>query len=183
MGNDLLRRCIVYPCGHEAGSGYRHSKPIRPAIQSYAAMHNCFRMPNQGFDMKGSCLCGSITYEVDQLDYPIQHCSCRTCRKAHAAAFNTTAGVLNEHFHWLAGEERLSSYESSPGKRRYFCSNCGSQLVAERLGNPHLVVRVATLDEDPNVRPGGHIWTSHEVPWLEFGPQIPAYPEWGPAGS
>lgn len=43
--------------------------------------------------MKGSCLCGAIEYEVDQLDMPISHCHCRTCRKAHAAAFAPTAGV------------------------------------------------------------------------------------------
>lgn len=130
--------------------------------------------------MKGSCTCGLIVYEVDRLDSPIQHCSCQTCRKAHAAAFNTAAGVLREHFRWVSGEERLSRYESSPGKQRYFCSNCGSQLIAERQGNPRLVLRVATLDDDPQVRPSVQIWKSHEVPWLSYGPSVPAYPEWEP---
>lgn len=127
--------------------------------------------------MKGSCLCGSIAYEVDQLCTPIQHCSCKTCRKAHAAAFNTGAGVLREHFRWISGEERLSRYESSPGKHRYFCSNCGSQLVADKQGSPHLVLRVATLDQDPMVRPSVQIWKSHEVAWLDYGGHIPAYLE------
>lgn len=131
--------------------------------------------------MKGSCLCGAIEYVVDQLDSPIQHCSCRTCRKAHAAAFNTGAEVLRENFRWLKGEDRLSSYESSPGKLRYFCSNCGSQLVAEMYENPRLVLRVATLDEDPNAQPSFQIWKSHEVPWLEYGPQVQSYPKWKPA--
>lgn len=84
--------------------------------------------------MKGSCLCGAVVYEVDRLDSPIQHCSCRTCQKAHAAAFNTVADVLRERFRWVQGEDRLNSYESSPGKHRYFCTACGSQLVAERKG-------------------------------------------------
>ena len=44
--------------------------------------------------MKGSCLCGAIVYEVDQLDMPILHCHCTTCRKAHAAAFTSTAGCI-----------------------------------------------------------------------------------------
>ena len=99
--------------------------------------------------MKGSCLCKLIEYEIDQLDSPIQHCSCHTCRKAHSAAFNTAAAVLKKHFRWLKGQEHLKAYESSPGKERFFCSNCGSQLVAERSGNPKLVLRVATLDENP----------------------------------
>lgn len=130
--------------------------------------------------MKGRCLCGGIAYEVDRLDTPIQHCSCKTCRKAHAAAFNTAAGVLREHFRWLKGENMLKSFESSPGKLRYFCSNCGSQLVAERQRQPHVVVRVATLDEDPLVKPERQIWKSHEVPWLEYGPQVDVYWEWEP---
>lgn len=80
---------------------------------------------------------------------PIAHCHCRACQKAHAAPFASTAGIMREHFRWLKGEDKLSSFESSPGKLRYFCSVCGSHLVAERVNQPHVIVRVATLDEDP----------------------------------
>ena len=129
--------------------------------------------------MNGSCLCGAIEYVIERIDMPIGHCHCRTCRKAHAAAFATTAGVLREHFRWVKGQEKLSTYESSPGKLRHFCSLCGSQLVAERPQQPHVIVRVATLDEDPGVRPQQHIWTAHNVPWLEYE-EMPAYPQWQP---
>ena len=129
--------------------------------------------------MKGSCLCGTIGYEVDSIDKPIGHCHCRTCRKAHAAAFNTACGVLREHFRWLRGSERLSSFESSPGKLRHFCSVCGSHLIAERAGQPHVVLRVATLDDDPGLAPVHHIWVSHKVPWLEYD-GMPMYSEWQP---
>lgn len=91
--------------------------------------------------MKGSCLCGAIEYEIDSIDMPVAHCHCRTCQKAHAAAFASTAGVMREHFRWLKGEEKLSFFESSPGKLRYFCSGCGSHLVAERVSQPHVIVR------------------------------------------
>lgn len=80
--------------------------------------------------MKGSCLCKAVQYQVKQLDTPIVHCSCHTCRKAHSSAFNTGAGVIPENFKWLKGEDDLSSYESSLGKKRFFCKNCGSQIVA-----------------------------------------------------
>ena len=118
--------------------------------------------------MKGSCLCGALAYEVDSLDMPIVHCHCRTCRKAHAAPFASTAGVMREHFRWLQGEDRLASYESSPGKFRYFCPSCGSHLMAERVGQPHVIVRIATLDDDPLIVPVAHIWTGHDVPWLAY---------------
>lgn len=130
--------------------------------------------------MKGSCLCGAVAYEVDRLDMPIGHCHCRTCRKAHAAAYAPTAGVARDHFRWTRGEDRLSSFESSPGKSRHFCSVCGSHLVAERRGQPHVILRVATLDDDPGARPAVHIWRSHDVPWLWDGDDVVSYQEWPP---
>ena len=129
--------------------------------------------------MKGSCLCGAVAYEIDSIDMPIGHCHCHTCRKAHAAPFASTAGVMRGHFRWLKGLDKLSSFESSPGKLRHFCSICGSHVVAERLNQPHVIVRVATLDESPETKPVAHIWTSHDVPWLAYE-GIPAYPEWQP---
>jgi hypothetical protein len=130
--------------------------------------------------MRGSCLCGNVVYEVDQLDMPIGHCHCKTCRKAHAAPFASNAGVLRAHFRWLKGEDLLSRFESSPGKFRYFCSVCGSHLVAERPQLAHVVLRVATLDDDPQARPTMHVWCSEEVPWLEDPPTTPHYNEWQP---
>lgn len=131
--------------------------------------------------MKGSCLCGGVQYEVDQLATPIQHCSCRTCQKAHGAAFNTGAGVSPDHFRWTQGEDLLKGFESSPGKLRYFCSNCGSQLLARKGGYPVWVLRVATLDDDPGRKPERHIWTAQESPWLAYdSPDIAKYPEWQP---
>jgi len=130
--------------------------------------------------MKGSCLCGAVAYEVDQLDMPLAHCHCRTCRKAHAAAFASTAGVMREHFRWLHGEDKLASFESSPGKLRHFCSVCGSHLIAERPAQAHVILRVATLDEDPGSKPSMHIWRSHDVPWLQDGQDVQYYQEWQP---
>ena len=131
--------------------------------------------------MRGSCLCGQVRYEVSQLDSPIRHCSCRTCRKAHAAAFNTSATVRQEHFRWLAGADMLTAYPSPPGKLRHFCSRCGTQIIARHPGSDTVILRVATLDEDPGQVPQGHIWMSHEVPWLGYGPDVPTCAEWAPS--
>ncbi len=130
--------------------------------------------------LQGGCLCGAVRYAIERLDTPIAHCHCQTCRKANAAAFVSTAGVQREHFRWLQGEDRLSAYESSPGKLRYFCSVCGSHVLAERPAQDRLILRVATLDDDPGVRAAMHIWTSHDVPWLQDEAHAVFYPEWPP---
>lgn len=134
----------------------------------------------KGLQVQGSCLCGAVRYEIDQLDMPIGHCHCVNCRKAHASAYTTTAGVYRSHFRWLTGEDKVRAFESSPGKLRCFCGNCGTHLISERPAQSHVILRIATLDNDPGDRPKVHIWTSHEVPWLVDGEEIQRYLEWQP---
>lgn len=117
--------------------------------------------------VQGSCLCGAVRYQVRAWAGPIAHCHCHTCRKAHAAAFASTARVARGDFAWLSGHDVLRAYESSPGKLRHFCGQCGSQLMAEWVDQAQVIVRVATLDADPGLRPVMHIWTAHDVPWLQ----------------
>jgi ADP-ribosyl-[dinitrogen reductase] hydrolase len=64
--------------------------------------------------LSGGCLCGDVQYEIEGELGPMAHCHCRTCRKAHAAAFATTAHVAREKFHSTKGEARLASFESTP---------------------------------------------------------------------
>jgi hypothetical protein len=137
------------------------------------------RRHKRSVKMKGGCHCGAVSYEVTHLD-SLGHCHCITCRKTHSAAFATTGGVARENFRWITGEDKLTAYESSPGKRRFFCSVCGSHVVAIRDGSSNVILRAATLDEDPGLRPQRHIWRSHDVPWLIEDAAIPSYPEWPP---
>ncbi|MDO9320739.1 MAG: GFA family protein [Pseudomonas sp.] len=99
--------------------------------------------------------------------------------RSDAAAFASTAGVLREHFRWTCGQERLKKFESSPGKFRYFCSGCGSHLIAERPSQGHVIVRIATLDDDPQASPAEHILTAHDRPWLSAA-DLPSYPQLKP---
>jgi hypothetical protein len=132
-------------------------------------------------NMKGSCLCGTVSYEVDRFAGAFGHCHCNTCRKAHAAAFATTARAERAHFRWLAGEHARGAFESSPGKLRHFCTKCGSHLMAEWVAQPQVIVRVATLDEDPGLRPVAHIWMSDAAPWLTDGTEVRFFPQAPPS--
>lgn len=61
--------------------------------------------------LRGSCLCGNVRYSLKGSLGPITHCHCRTCRKAHAAAFSTVALVLIPEFAIDSGAELLKSFE------------------------------------------------------------------------
>lgn len=147
----------------------------------YNKIYGKNQIPERGnlrVKMKGSCLCKSIHYECDALINGIVNCHCNTCRKAHAAPYAPTAGVKREHFRWLEGIEYLNSYESSAGKVRHFCSVCGSHLMAERVSQDHVILRVATLDEAPPDTVISHIWCSHDVSWLKENKGVPHFDEW-----
>jgi hypothetical protein len=118
-----------------------------------------------------------VAFAANDLSGPIAHCHCHTCRKAHGAAFATTARVDRAHFSWTRGEDTLRHYESSPGKLRHFCGRCGTHLMAEWIDAPAVILRLGALDDDPGGRPAVHIWTSHEVPWLDYGADLPRLPE------
>ena len=76
--------------------------------------------------LTGSCLCGRVAYEADAEIEGVIHCHCETCRKAHGAAFSSLAAVPRDRFRWIRGDAARKSFESSPGKLRHFCSECGS---------------------------------------------------------
>jgi hypothetical protein len=132
--------------------------------------------------IRGSCLCGAVAYEADALSGPIGHCHCRTCRKAHSAAFATTARAKRDAFHWTRGDDARRSFESTPGKLRWFCSRCGSQLMAEWTAQDEVILRIGGVDEGiDGMRPVGHIWVSHQPEW-DLGPddRLPRFAEGAP---
>ena len=127
--------------------------------------------------LTGSCLCGSVAYEVDAEASTIVHCHCQTCRMTHGTAFSTVTNVPRDRFRWTKGENLLRSFESSPGKQRYFCSNCGSHIVAERSGTGKVLLRMGCLDTPITNRPKMHIWRSDGASWFDPKDQLPEWPE------
>jgi hypothetical protein len=125
--------------------------------------------------LAGSCLCGRVRYEIAGKLGPIGHCHCSTCRKSHGAAFGTHATVRPEDFRWVAGEELVASYESSPGRFRRFCRNCGSTLTGHGERAQVGAIAVATLDTDPGTRPVAHIMVHSKVPWFEITDSLPQF--------
>lgn len=86
--------------------------------------------------IRGSCLCGSVRYEIRVSLSRITHCHCSQCRKPHGAAFGTYATVNRADFTFITGEGDVTSYASSPGVLRTFCKRCGSTLQFIRQPMP-----------------------------------------------
>lgn len=117
--------------------------------------------------LNGSCLCGAIAYEADAEPGRIVHCHCQTCRKTHGAAFSSVTAIPRTGFRWTRGAEMLGAIESSPGKFRRFCSRCGSHLMAERVAQPNVLLRLGCLDTPVRDIPQVHIWRSDGAAWYD----------------
>ena len=126
--------------------------------------------------ISGSCLCGKVKYKISGKVGEIVHCHCKTCRKAHGAAFSSVAAVNDTDFE-LSGSENLKSFESSKGKKRYFCTTCGTQVYAKKDNTHHLILRLGSLDDDPRSNEKNHIWVSQKACWYSINGNLPEHSE------
>jgi hypothetical protein len=127
----------------------------------------------------GGCLCGGVRYEINGALRNSGHCHCSMCRRQHGAAFGTYAEFNPGEFRWVSGEDLLSVHESSPGAGWYFCRACGSSLAATDSGELNTVM-LGTVEGDPGVRPGEHIFVGSKAPWHEIIDSLPRFEEWPP---
>tara|TARA_B100000676_G_C17622797_1_gene602552 strand:- start:35 stop:433 length:399 start_codon:yes stop_codon:yes gene_type:complete len=126
----------------------------------------------------GSCLCGGVTFEIAGELAPIQVCHCQQCRKAQGTALVTNIPVETGKLHWVSGEAFLKSYESSPGKQRVFCRECGSPIYSCLDSKPGVVrIRAGLLNEPLATRPAFHIYTDSACNWWPLDDDLPQYPE------
>ena len=126
--------------------------------------------------IKGSCMCGAVRYEYEGRFGTITICHCSDCRKAQGSASVIAAPIDVADFRWTAGQELITEYESSPGKKRAFCSRCGSPLYSRRDEQPKVLrLRMGTIDSETDAQPVAHIFAAGLPPWAELDDELPRY--------
>lgn len=78
--------------------------------------------------MKGTCICGSVSFEVSGNTPALYHCFCTLCQKQGGAASNAASIVYLHNFRWVAGESKIQKWHKSTGFSSHFCSQCGSPV-------------------------------------------------------
>ena len=125
---------------------------------------------------QGSCLCGTVRYEIAGEIGPISLCHCSRCRKANGSAFLAAAQIPAAEFKVVAGNDSLGDFESSPGVHRLFCRNCGSPIISRRPGPPEVIrVRLGTLDTYLKTKPASHIYFADRAEWYELEDDVAKY--------
>lgn len=132
---------------------------------------------------QGTCLCGSVRYEIDGSFESMLHCHCSICRKHHGAAFATYVTAPIARLRWQTADARLGRYASSDGGERRFCETCGSvapSLVPE-LGLAYCPA--ANLLGELELRPQYHMFVGSKAPWYEITDDLPQYDAFPPEQS
>lgn len=128
---------------------------------------------------QGSCLCGKIKYRVEDELSDFGYCHCTSCRKASGTAHGANAGIRRDKFFLEDPEALLREYESSPGKRRVFCSNCGSPLFAYLDSTRDLIrVRLGSLDTPFSKKAKAHTFVGDKADWEVIYGDLPQFDEW-----
>ncbi len=127
--------------------------------------------------MKGSCHCGAVAYEFNGRVLRFANCHCDDCRKVSGSPFSSAMVLEAAGFVITRGQDGLAEYQSSPGKYRCFCRNCGSPVYARMDYKPEIVIiRAGTVDDGLEVEPQMHIWVKARVPWYRIQDDLPQYP-------
>lgn len=153
-----------------------YNQPRTASFPTCIIFQNPYKL--ESYMLKGSCLCGSVAYEIHSELGSIIMCHCSKCRKANGSAFATNAPVNTKNFMLTRGEKFIAEFESSPGVFRVFCRNCGSPLYSRRPTTPEVVrLRIGTLDTAIESKPTAHVFAGSRAEWHEICDGLPQYSE------
>lgn len=128
----------------------------------------------------GSCLCGSVKFEIKPPFSGFRYCHCGRCQKATGTSHASNVFVPQNQIAWLAGEALISRFDL-PGAKRYsvwFCSHCGSRVPHKIRERDDYLVPAGLLDNDPVIRPENSIFWGSKAPWYVEPREIPKFTEY-----
>ena len=128
--------------------------------------------------IQGSCLCGSVKYEIEGDPLVFNHCYCSRCRKAsgtgHASNIILRTPVRVD---CTSGEELLGEFKVPDAERfrNVFCTRCGSPLPRQSPDKSFAVIPGGSLDSDSPIQPTDRIMWDSRVDWSCDDRDIPTW--------
>ncbi len=119
----------------------------------------------------GSCLCGSVRFEITGPMRPVVACHCSQCRRTSGhvwAATSVPDGALR-----LTRADGLRWYRSSDHARRGFCTICGASLFWKPDGEDRTAIAAGALDPPTGLRLDRHIFTADKGDYYDITDDLP----------
>jgi hypothetical protein len=128
--------------------------------------------------VRGSCLCGQVTFVVDAPPFRCLTCHCLRCRKASSSANVSNMACRLDEVRFTRGEALLVAFKVPEARffTTVFCGVCGSRMPRLDRERKLAIIPMGTLDDDPGVRPQAHIFVGSKAAWDEIGDDgLPQY--------
>jgi len=132
--------------------------------------------------VKGSCLCGSVQYEVTGEAKRFYHCHCKRCRKATGTGHASNLLMSPQtSVSWSQGEDMLARYKVPDAERFYncFCQKCGAPMPRVVPELDAVLIPAGSLDDEPPVVPQGRIFWDSRTQW-SCSDDLPVFAEYPP---
>jgi hypothetical protein len=128
---------------------------------------------------RGSCLCGAVTFVVEEQPIRAWNCHCGRCRKARSAAHASNLFTAADGVRFTRGDDQLITYKVPDAQHftHVFCRTCGSSMPRIDRGRGIAVVPMGGLDDDPCMRPQTHIFVGSKAPWYDIPGSLPQHAE------
>jgi len=126
----------------------------------------------------GSCLCGTVAFEISAPFESAGWCHCTRCQKRTGASASAAGSVAPGTFVIVRGQESVREWAPPDGFVKAFCTDCGGRLYARGPeGFERLAVRLGAIDGDPGIRPQYHQFTASAAVWDPLPDDgLPRYP-------
>lgn len=118
--------------------------------------------------MKGSCLCGAVTFEVSGPFPWLYQCHCSLCRKQGGSVSNTGLIVAADKFRWQGGEDLIARWQRPTGFRSHSCTRCGAPVPNPLRDTGYVWVPSGLLDGDGDLEIGVQLYTESRAPWAQL---------------
>lgn len=133
--------------------------------------------------LRGSCLCGAVAYELRAEPVWAHNCHCSRCRKTHGTAFASNLFVPIDALVFTRGGDRLTTFRPADAERfrNAFCNVCGANMPFENPTRGLAVVPMGSLDAEPPFGPKAHIFVGSKAEWHEIRDSLPTHAEGRPS--
>lgn len=134
-------------------------------------------------NFRGSCLCGSVRYEISGEPLRFYHCHCSRCRKATGTGHASNMMIKPGSIQWIRGEELIRSYKVPEAQRftNCFCANCGGRLPRYVKETDMIIIPAGSLDSESPIKPQARIFWDSRAGWSCGGDGLPVHAEY-PSG-
>lgn len=119
--------------------------------------------------LRGSCLCGAVTYTAQGEAGAPAACHCTQCRKVSGHVW--ASSYVDHDKLKIVGEVRW--YQSSARAERGFCPTCGSNLFWRHAVDPFTCFSMGSVDGESGLALRGHLHAGTKGDYYEIADGLP----------